>query len=79
MGQRQATVTREVPNRQQQAVAAPRQMNCPAGSNPAILKRTPREAFRWGEVLRLRIGLYRIMYTVEGDLITILRVDRRAG
>ena len=32
-----------------------------------------------GQVLRLRVGLYRIMYTVEGDLITILRVDRRAG
>jgi mRNA interferase RelE/StbE len=38
----------------------------------------PREAFRWGEVLRLRVGPYRIMYTVEGDLITILRVNRRA-
>ena len=35
----------------------------------------PPEAFRWGEVLRLRVGPYRIMYTVEGDLITILRVD----
>jgi mRNA-degrading endonuclease RelE of RelBE toxin-antitoxin system len=39
----------------------------------------PPAAFRWGEVLRLRVGPYRIMYTVEGDLITILRVDRRAG
>ena len=39
----------------------------------------PPEAFRWGEVLRLRVGPYKIMYTVEGDLITILRVDRRAG
>ena len=39
----------------------------------------PPEAFRWSEVLRLRVGQYRIMYTVEGDLITILRVDRRAG
>jgi mRNA-degrading endonuclease RelE of RelBE toxin-antitoxin system len=38
----------------------------------------PPEAFRWGEVLRLRVGPYRIMYTVEGDLITILRIDRRA-
>lgn len=38
----------------------------------------PPAAFRWGEVLRLRVGPYRIMYTVEGDLITILRVDRRA-
>ena len=25
----------------------------------------PPEAFRWGEVLRLRIGPYRVMYTVE--------------
>jgi mRNA-degrading endonuclease RelE of RelBE toxin-antitoxin system len=39
----------------------------------------PPEAFRWGEVLRLRVGRYRIMYTVESDLITILRIDRRAG
>ena len=39
----------------------------------------PPEAFRWGEVLRLRVGQYRIMYTVEGDLITILRADRRTG
>jgi mRNA-degrading endonuclease RelE of RelBE toxin-antitoxin system len=39
----------------------------------------PPEAFRWGEVPRLRVGPYRIMYTVEDDLITILRVDRRAG
>jgi mRNA-degrading endonuclease RelE of RelBE toxin-antitoxin system len=39
----------------------------------------PPGAFRWGEVLRLRVGQYRIMYTVEGDLITILRVDRRTG
>jgi len=29
-------------------------------------------------VLRLHVGPYRIMYTVESDLITILRVDRRA-
>jgi mRNA interferase RelE/StbE len=39
----------------------------------------PPEAFRWGEVLRLRVGPYRIMYTVEGELITILRVDRRGA
>jgi mRNA-degrading endonuclease RelE of RelBE toxin-antitoxin system len=38
----------------------------------------PLEAFRWGDVLRLHVGSYRVMYTVEGDLITILRVDRRA-
>ena len=38
----------------------------------------PPDAFQWGEVMRLRVGLYRIMYTVEGDLTTILRVDRRA-
>jgi hypothetical protein len=36
----------------------------------------PAESFRWGEMLRLRAGRYRIMYAVEGDLITIERVDR---
>jgi len=44
-----------------------------------ITRTRPPEAFRWGEVLRLRVGQYRVMYTVEGDLITILRVDRRTG
>jgi plasmid stabilization system protein ParE len=39
----------------------------------------PPEALRWGEVSRLRVGPYRIMYTVEGDPITILRVDRSLG
>ena len=34
-------------------------------------------AFTRRRHLRLRAGPYR-MYTVEGDLITILRVDRRA-
>jgi mRNA-degrading endonuclease RelE of RelBE toxin-antitoxin system len=36
----------------------------------------PAECFRWGDMLRLRVGAYRIMYVVEGDLITIERVDR---
>jgi mRNA-degrading endonuclease RelE of RelBE toxin-antitoxin system len=36
----------------------------------------PAESFRWGDVLRLRVGRYRIMYIVEGELITIQRVDR---
>ena len=39
----------------------------------------PPEAFWWGEVLRLRVGPYRIIYAVADDLITILRGDRRAG
>jgi mRNA-degrading endonuclease RelE of RelBE toxin-antitoxin system len=39
----------------------------------------PAESFRWGELLRLRVGSYRIMYVVEGDLITIDRVDRASG
>jgi len=34
------------------------------------------ESFRWGEMFRLRVGKYRIMYVVEGDLITIEHVDR---
>jgi hypothetical protein len=36
----------------------------------------PAGAFRWGEMVRLRAGAYRVMYVVEGDLITIERVDR---
>jgi mRNA-degrading endonuclease RelE of RelBE toxin-antitoxin system len=39
----------------------------------------PAESFRWGEMFRLRAGRYRIMYVVEGDLITIERVDRVGG
>lgn len=36
----------------------------------------PAESFRWGDMLRLRVGKYRIMYVVDGELITIQRVDR---
>ena len=36
----------------------------------------PAESFRWGDMLRLRVGRYWVMYVVEGDLITIERVDR---
>ena len=36
----------------------------------------PAESFRWGDILRLRVGRYRIMYVVEGDLITVDRVNR---
>jgi mRNA-degrading endonuclease RelE of RelBE toxin-antitoxin system len=39
----------------------------------------PAQSFRWGQMLRLRVGRYRIMYVVEGDLITIERVDRVSG
>lgn len=39
----------------------------------------PTEAFRWGELYRLHVGTYRIMYAVSGDLITIDRVDRVAA
>lgn len=39
----------------------------------------PDESFRWGDMLRLRVGKYRIMYVVEGDLISIQRVDRVSG
>ncbi len=38
----------------------------------------PPESFRWGQVRRLRVGRYRVMYVVEGDLITIDRVGRVA-
>jgi mRNA-degrading endonuclease RelE of RelBE toxin-antitoxin system len=36
----------------------------------------PAESFRWGDTRRLRVGRYRVMYAVEGELITIDRVDR---
>jgi mRNA-degrading endonuclease RelE of RelBE toxin-antitoxin system len=36
----------------------------------------PADSFRWGEMGRLRVGRYRVMYVVEDDLITIDRVDR---
>ena len=36
----------------------------------------PARSFRWGDMVRLHVGRYRIMYTAESDLITIERVDR---
>lgn len=39
----------------------------------------PPEAFHRGDYHRLRVGSYRVMYLVEGDLITIERVDRITG
>jgi len=38
----------------------------------------PAETFRWGDVLRLRAGRYRIFYAVDGELVRIPRVDRVA-
>ena len=39
----------------------------------------PPEAFHRGRYNRLRVGRYRVMYVVDGDVITIERVDRVAG
>jgi mRNA interferase RelE/StbE len=39
----------------------------------------PVQSFRWGDLLRLRVGRYRIMYVVEDALITIERIDRVSG
>jgi mRNA-degrading endonuclease RelE of RelBE toxin-antitoxin system len=36
---------------------------------------SPPEAFVRGDYRRLRVGAYRVMYVLEGDLITIERVD----
>jgi mRNA-degrading endonuclease RelE of RelBE toxin-antitoxin system len=36
----------------------------------------PAEEFHAAEYHRLRVGGYRVVYVVEGDLITITRVDR---
>ena len=39
----------------------------------------PPEGFHRGEYHRLRVGMYRVVYIVEGGLITVERVDRAAG
>jgi hypothetical protein len=39
----------------------------------------PPEAFHRGRYHRLRVARYRVMYFVDGDLVTIERVDRVAG
>jgi mRNA-degrading endonuclease RelE of RelBE toxin-antitoxin system len=39
----------------------------------------PTESFQWGDLRRLRTGSYRVMYIIEGDLITIDRIDRISG
>jgi mRNA-degrading endonuclease RelE of RelBE toxin-antitoxin system len=36
----------------------------------------PPDAFVRGDYRRLRVGSYRIMYVVEDELITVLRIDR---
>jgi mRNA-degrading endonuclease RelE of RelBE toxin-antitoxin system len=39
----------------------------------------PAGAFHRGEYHRLHVGPYRVMYLVDGDLITVDRVDRVTG
>jgi len=39
----------------------------------------PPEAFHRGDYYRLRVGRYRVIYVIDGDLITIERVDRVGG
>ena len=34
------------------------------------------EGFHAGEYHRLRVGIYRVVYVVEADVITVSRVDR---
>lgn len=36
----------------------------------------PAEGFHAGEYHRLRVGEYRVVYVIDGDLITVSRVDR---
>lgn len=36
----------------------------------------PAEGFHRGRYHRLRVGLYRILYVIDGDVITVERVDR---
>jgi mRNA-degrading endonuclease RelE of RelBE toxin-antitoxin system len=39
----------------------------------------PPAAFHRGEYHRLRVGLYRVVYVIDGELITVERVDRVGG
>jgi mRNA-degrading endonuclease RelE of RelBE toxin-antitoxin system len=39
----------------------------------------PAESFHRGDYHRLRAGAYRVIYFIDGELITIERVDRVAG
>jgi len=39
----------------------------------------PPEGFHRGRYHRLRVGRYRVMYLIDGDVITIERVDRVAN
>jgi hypothetical protein len=39
----------------------------------------PPEAFHRGRYHRLRVGRYRVVYVIDGNLIAIERVDRVAG
>jgi mRNA-degrading endonuclease RelE of RelBE toxin-antitoxin system len=39
----------------------------------------PADGFHRGRYHRLRVGAYRVLYVVDGDLITIERVDRVAS
>ena len=36
----------------------------------------PAEGFHRGDYHRLRVGTYRVMYVIDGDVITIERLDR---
>lgn len=36
----------------------------------------PAEGFHRGDWHRLQVGAYRVFYAVEGDLVTVVRVDR---
>jgi hypothetical protein len=35
----------------------------------------PAGSFKWGEFQRLHVGAYRVLSALEGDLVTIHRVD----
>ena len=39
----------------------------------------PAEGFHAGDYHRLRVGAYRVVYILDGDLITVNRVDRISG
>ena len=36
----------------------------------------PAEAFHAGDYHRLRVGRYRVVYAIDDELVTVIRVDR---
>jgi hypothetical protein len=47
-----------------------------AAVSALAVDQNPPDAFVRGSYRRLRVGVYRVMYVVEDDVVTVERVDR---